>query len=439
MKKIVGILFSVFICSFYLFNDEVLSYRFYDANDITTNSVLLINEDTGETIFEKNANERLSIASLTKIMTYIIVSENVEDLKSTNILVKPEIISMIDPDSSISGLKSGDELTVFALLHCLMMSSGNDAAYVLADYIGKGSVPNFVEMMNNKVNEIGCLNTHFTGPDGMYDEDHYSTAWDMYLITKYAIKLPYFMEICGKREYKVFDDDRKLIKNTNKMLDPFQKDYYCPYVKGIKTGFLSEAGRCLISLASKNDKSYICIAIGGPEVDINNDGIKENIAMIETKNLYNWAFDNLDIKKIANKNDPLGQVKLKYAWGKDKLLLTPEKDVELILPKDITLSDIDIKFFIPKIIKTPVKKGDLVGSAKLKYNGEDLREVTLLSAENVPINILIFIVENLKSIIFSKWMLIILFLGGLYLYFTIVINKNIKNKKLKIKKTTDKQ
>lgn len=434
MRHFINLVVKVFMCSFCLFSTKVLSYTFYNDEDITTNSVLFVNENTGTTIFEKNADKKVGVASLTKIMTYIIVAESINDLKRTKILVKPEVLRMVDPDSSLCGLKSGDELTVFDLLHCLMICSGNDSAYVLADYVGDGSVSNFIEMMNSKANDLKCYNTHFVTPDGLAGEDHYSTAWDMYSITKYAINLPYFMEICGKKEYKVFNDDRKSIKTTNKMLNPAEKDYYYPYVKGIKTGYLDEVGRCFISLATKGDTSYICVAIGGAESDINSDGVKKNMAMLETKKLYTWAFENLEVKTFLSRNHPLGQTNLKYAWKKDRLILSPQDDIRGVVPKGITLSDMNIEFSIPDLVKAPVEKGDVIGSAKIKYKDENFKDIVLVSGEHVSVSKLMFIIENLKSIIFSKWTLIILFLLSTYLLFTIVFNKYHKNKKVKNKK-----
>lgn len=438
MKKIVRFL----LCSLVLILvggvDVCKSVSFYDGEEIKTDSVLMINTDTDTIVFEKNSQKRRSMASLTKIMTYIITAEKVSDMISEKVEVKKEILDLLDKNSSVAGLRAGDVFSVFDLLHCLMVCSGNDAAWTLADYVGGGSVENFVEMMNQKADEIGCTDTHFVNPDGIYDENHYSNAWDMYKITRYAMKLPYFMEICGKREYKLFNDDRPILRTTNKMMNPGEKMYYCPYVKGIKTGWHSQAGRCLISFAQKGDISYVCVALGGSELDENGDEIDENVAMLDTKKLYTWAFDNLIFKNVIDKNNPIGQTGIKYAWRKDRLVLAPEANISLLLPKKTEISDIEISLNLPESVTAPVESGDIVGNAKLIYSGETLKEINVVSAETVPMSPVVFIIDNIKNIIFSRSFLIILILLGVlaYMFFASKSNKR-KRTRRNIKNTGD--
>lgn len=426
--------FLFFLCFFFI-NKNYTVFAFYNGNDILSESVLMVNNDTQMIVFDKNADKRRSIASLTKIMAYIAVYENVKDVNSEKVIVKSETLSLIDKDSSIAGLRPNDEITVLNLLHCLMICSGGDAAYVLAEYIGNGDISKFVDVMNNKARELGCKDTNFVNPDGIYNENHYSTAKDIYTITKYAMSLPLFMEICNKTEYNVFNDERATIKTTNKMLNPFEKDYYYPYVKGIKTGYHSEAGRCFVSCAEKNNTSYTCIVLGAPLTSSDGNQIKENIAMIDTKKLYIWAFDNLVLKSVINRNDPLGQVRLKYAWRKDRLLFGSEAPVMMVLPKDVKLSDLKTEFFIPDLIKAPISSGDFIGTARFSYNGKFLNEINIVSSESVSFNFFVFVLSVLKMIIFSKLFLIILILSlivlVIYVYILVISNKKGGNKKKK--------
>ena len=437
IKKFIYVFFAVMIMGgafFYTFSCKAAS--FYKGEEIKSDAALIINTNTNMPIFEKNSSKRRSMASLTKIMTYIIVVEDAAnkgiDMKLQKVKVKKEVLNLVDEDSSIAGLKEGDELTIFDLLHCLMIESGNDAALVLADYISLGNIENFINMMNKKAEEIECTDTHFVNPDGMYDENHYSTAWDIYKTIKYAMNCPYFMEICGKKEYKVFNDERPSLKTTNKMMNPAEKKYYCPYVKGIKTGWHSEAGRCLASYAVKGEVSYVCIVMGGPEIDVDGDGIEENLAMIDTKNIYTWLFENLALNSIINKNDPFGQVKLKSAWGKDKIVLSPERNVSLILPKEADISKIEVEYFLPNFISAPVETGDIIGTAKLKLDGETLEEVNLVSSEQVNFNFFVFIFEKIKEAISSKIFIACFVFFALaffgYIFFTIFFNRNKKNR-----------
>ena len=165
-------------------------------------AIELVNLDTDTIVYQKNATARREPASTTKIMTFIIVSEQIQDLDNTQVTVTKEVVDqLLGTGSSLSGIKEGDVLTVMQLLNCMMVPSGNDAALVLADYVSNGNVAAFVDLMNQKAQELGCQDTHFTNPHGLHDDEHYTTAHDLYLITKYAMSLPHFTDICDQTRY----------------------------------------------------------------------------------------------------------------------------------------------------------------------------------------------------------------------------------------------
>ncbi|MGN0441760.1 MAG: D-alanyl-D-alanine carboxypeptidase family protein, partial [Acutalibacteraceae bacterium] len=175
------------------------------TNNVPTKSesILLVNTDTGQTVYEKEADTKRYPASTTKIMTYIVVIENVDDIESTKVTIKKAVLDKLNgTGSSVANLEAhiGKTMTVKDLLYSMMVPSGNDAAMMLADYIGGGSVDKFVDMMNEKAKALGLKNTHFKNPDGLHDPDHYTTARDMYTMAAYALKLPYFEEITNTTE-----------------------------------------------------------------------------------------------------------------------------------------------------------------------------------------------------------------------------------------------
>ena len=292
----------VFLFNFFFFDFSSLSAdkSFSDGEkimaldipiNVASKSVLLVNLDTDSVIFEKNTEEKLPIASLTKIITALVVLDKVKDLE-TKVSVKKEVVnSLYGTESSLSGIKIGEELSVLQLLHCLLIPSGNDAALVLSDYVGEGSIEKFVEMMNEKVAQLGCKNTHFMNPHGLDEEGHFSTAKDLATIAKYAMGNSLFMEISSTSTSKILGEGRYPLVTTNSMIDRARGGkYFYKYAKGIKTGYSSKAGRCLVSMASNEKYSYLCVALGGfGEKD-------ENVAMIDSKNLYQWAFDNLQLR-----------------------------------------------------------------------------------------------------------------------------------------------
>lgn len=268
-------------------------------------ALYLYNLDTNTVIYDKNSDKKMFPASLTKIMTYIIVADNVKDFDNTFVTAKKETLDvLLGTGSSVSGIKANDVLSVTQLLHCLMIKSGNDAALVLADFIADGNVDNFVDMMNQKAAELGCSNTHFVNPHGLHDDDHYTTATDLMIITKYAMELPQFMEICSTPTSYILGKDKYPLVTTNSMIDQARGGkYYYQYARGIKTGHTEKAGWCLVSTAVYNGYSYLCVALGAPFKDATGTKILDNYAMLDSKAIYRWAFTNLELKPILKKKN----------------------------------------------------------------------------------------------------------------------------------------
>lgn len=405
--------------------------------ETTSKAICLANLDTDTIVFEKNQNEKLYPASITKIMTYIITIENVVSPDTTMVTVSDELIdSLLGTDSSLSNIQRGEILSVTELLNCLMVPSGNDAAMVLADYVGNGNIQAFVDLMNNKAAELGCQNTHFANPSGLHDPEHYTTASDLYKITKYAMTTPRFMEITSQTEHTIpatNKQEERTLTTTNKMMIPSYTQYYYPYAKGIKTGWHDDAGYCIVSSATADGYTFVCIAMGAPSEDENHQEL-ENGAMIDSKNLYRWALTTFELKPIVDPQQPVDEVNLKFAWGKDSLLLVPEKNVNYLLPKDVKASSVSITTTEkPDSINAPIKKGDIIGKAVLSYANQELDTIDLVSAEDVERSELLFYFEGFKNIISSVWFILIavsfVILLIVYLILTTVYNRKNRYKR----------
>ena len=304
-------------------------------NDVKTesDSILLVNMDSGQTVYEKDADSKRYPASTTKIMTYIIAVENIADLDNTKIPIKQSVLDVLkNTGSSLANVENhvGKSMTAIDLLYSMMVPSGNDAAMVLADYIGEGNVDNFVKLMNEKAKELGCENTHFANPDGLHDPDHYTTARDLYKITTYALTLPRFEEITNTCTYTCDGDDTALV-TTNYLIDANRGgEYYYMYAKGIKTGTTNEAGRCLVTTASADGYSYMAILLHAPY----EEGVTEDYAtMTDAADLFRWALTSLEMNTVATSSKPLCEVKVNLAWGKNSTLLYPETDLSAIVRK----------------------------------------------------------------------------------------------------------
>ena len=384
------------------------------SNEVNTqsHSILLVSMDNGQTVFEQNADEKMYPASTTKIMTYIIVYESIDDIENTRVEIKQEILDELkNTGSSVAYLSDhvGQKVKVIDLLYSLMVPSGNDAALVLADYIGQGDVQKFVDKMNDKAKELGCENTHFANPDGLHDEDHYTTARDLLKITNYALKLPNFKKISDTVSYTCEGDDSPL-RTTSYLIDG-NSEYYYTYAEGIKTGTTDQAGRCLVTTASADGQSYILILLGAPY----KEGVHEEyFTFTDAAALFRWCLTSLELKTVTTVNTPICEEKVKYASGRSKVTLVPEKDIVTILPKELTPDSIVTEINIDGELEAPLKADQTVGTISYYYvdpktNQKQLLEtVNLLPAEDVEHSGFLATLEVAGEVFKSYWFLFVI-------------------------------
>lgn len=227
---------------------------------------------------------------------------------------------------------------------------------------------------------------------------------------------------------------------TNYMIDETRGgDYYYPYAKGIKTGTTDEAGYCLVSTASHNGYTYLAVVLGSPCVDKNGKEIETNGAMTDTITLYNWAFENLELKSVINEQTPVCEIPIELAWNQDKLLLVPQGSFSSILPKDVESSSIDIVTNIPDSVTAPVYEGDVIGTATISYANRELTTIDLIASETVELSKLMYFMDYARKILKSRSMMIavcvVVFLIIIYICLTIAYNrKKTRNKRMKEKK-----
>lgn len=446
MKKkrtVLSVLFSLLLTICVLSSTITANAAAFNINFQTYSAAIeLVNLDTNTVVYEKNANARREPASTTKIMTFIIASEHIKDLDGTKITVSKSVVDkLLGTGSSLSGIKENDVLTAKQLLNCMLVPSGNDAALVLADYVGQGNVDAFVDLMNAKAKELGCTGTHFANPHGLHDDNHYTTAHDLYLITKYAMSLPYFTDITSQSIYTYKPaggpdaNKQRTLSTTNYLINKnlLGGKYYYQYAKGIKTGHTDESGYCLVSSATADGYTYLCVALGAPDVDANKKPIATRGEMLDSAALYRWAFRNLELKQIVKSADSLGEIKVNYAWNKDKVLLVAEKNYSTMLPNNVSPSSVVVTKKIPDSINAPVKKGQIIGTATLSYANQQLTTINLVAAESVERSEVLHTADTVKTIFTSKWFLIIagIIILLLIIYIILALVYNRKKKKLR--------
>ena len=403
--------------------------------DTKTDILYLFNLDTDTVVYSKNSDKKCYPASTTKIMTYIITTEKVKNLEDTKVKIKKDVLNeLAGTDSSLSGLEAyiDEELSVFQLLHCMMVSSGNDAALVLADYVSNGDVDAFIKLMNEKAKALGCKNTNFKNPHGLHDKDQYTTAEDMLKIARYAMTTPYFTDVTNTAEYYIDGEEEEPLVNTNKMINPDEEEYYYKYAKGIKTGTTDEAGHCLVSTALKDDVAYMCIAYNAPCYDDDGNELETNYAILESKKLYEWAYENVAMRTVIGKDEKVCSINVNYGDNAENVDLVPEFEYSTMLAKDVNDKDITIKTKCQDNIDAPIEKGTVLGTATVSYKGEELTKVNLVAAETVEKSDWKYFLTIAKNIVTSQLFIIIASIIGvlfiIYIVFIIVraVNKDKK-------------
>lgn len=322
---------------------------------------------TGKILYEKNAHQKMYPASTTKILTALVVMEKCQ--MTDKVTVSKKALDMVPAGGSNAGLKQGEELSVSDMLYALLIPSANEAANALAEHVS-GSVEEFAVLCNNRAKELGCENLHFTNANGLHDENHYCTAYDLYLIAKECQKYDVFNEIVKTKSYtlpatNVYSKKDRVLKNTNYLLFSNLKNYYYPYCTGIKTGHTTPAGECLVASSSYNNLELISVVLGG---GTNSKGLNERFA--DTSQLFEFVYNNYAIKEVANKENAISHIKVKHGT-KDtaELDVTLEKNISTIVPKDFNIENIKKSINIDEKISAPIKENQVIGQATIYVDG----------------------------------------------------------------------
>lgn len=429
MRKLQS-LFSLLLAVFIVSVSAAPAFADYDPGfPVDADAVYLINLDTGKVLYEKNADKKIYPASTTKIMTAIVVLENITDLDGPQIELKLYIQNALSgTGASLAGILRGDTFTPRELLYAALLPSGNEAAMMLADYVGDGSIDYFCELMNDKAAEIGAVNTHFSNPDGLHDSDLYTTAYDLYLITKYALENETFNEIISTPYYYGGEDKNgnPLHWNTtNKMMSG--GDYYYPAVIGGKTGTTDEAGRCLVSIAEHGGYTYLLVLMGAPQYDSSGARLERNAAFDESRKLYDWVFSSFANKTLIEKGVGVGEVPLKLGQnGKDYLLIKSGDVFTDLLPNEIEASSITYELDLPPIVQAPIQEGDEIGTIRLMLAGEEIGRVPAVAAESADASLIATLIDSFMRLFrsFGAKFIVVFILLTILTYITITILRN---------------
>ncbi len=380
IKKILVCLFASLCLTVFLFSQKSFAD---DTLETDSPSALLMELSTGKILYEKNKDEKMYPASLTKVMTAVVVLENCDlDEIAT---VSSNAVTSLSSGYVTANLQEGEELTVEQLLYVLMVGSSNDAAIVLAEHVS-GSVDEFADLMNEKATEIGCTSTHFVNPNGVHDEDHYSTAYDLALIAQYAMQNETFRTIVSTTSYTLpatnkYDAEDRTFTTTNSLLIVNNSDtadnYYYEYATGIKTGFTTPAGNCLIASANKDGLELLTVVLGGEQTDT---GLSQRY--LDTIRMFEYGYDNYTLKEVVSSGGVVQTIEISNATRSTRTLeavaansvsvLVEESEEDNAILPEVTLYD---------NLKAPITKGDVIGTVTYTVGGIEYTEDLIANSD----------------------------------------------------------
>lgn len=363
MKKLI-----MYIMTLSMFMSFIPVYG--DQPAVTAPSAILIDAKTGKVLYEKNADEKHYPASTTKVMTGLLA---VEHGKLDEIVTIGKNPPLVEIGSSQIYLVTDEQLTMEQLLYAMMLESANDAAVAIAEHIS-GSAEEFAGLMNSKAKELGTANTNFVNPNGLHNDNHYTTARDLAIIAKYAMTLDKFRSVVKEVKYTIpktnKQEERNYITNSNKLIWKTYDKFRYEYATGIKTGYTVKAKQCLVGGAKKGDMELISVVMGAEGQNVYSDTIA----------LFEYGFANYQNVEILKKDQIVTTVSI--IEGEEKINLLAAENFSLMLSQaDKEKVKTEIK--TTEAIKGPIKKGDVLGAMLVSVNGKEVKRINLLSSVEI--------------------------------------------------------
>ena len=357
------------------------NYSFADEPTVYSPSAILIDSNSGNILYEKNSNSPMYPASTTKVLTAIIAIEtcDLDDIA----IASENAINSIKSGYTNAKIQVGEALTIKDLLYALLLNSANEAANVIAEYVG-GTTENFANIMNEKALSLGCTNTHFVNANGIHNDNHYTTASDLANITRYCMKNETFRKIVSTLNYTLpsteqYPSNDRVLKNSNSLLIEGHKFYY-PYAIGVKTGFTTQAKNCLIASSQKDGLELISVVLHAETTD---DG--RGARYVDTINMLEYGNNNYKSYPIIEKDKVIKTITVPNASAEtSKLDIVPKETLRLTLPINENAQKTNETISINDNISAPIQKGDILGKISYIVNG-DTYSTDLVASSDVSI------------------------------------------------------
>lgn len=440
LKKINICFITVLMVVGIFLNIATTAYAATDP-DVQSKAAILVEADSGTVLYSKSADEKMYPASLTKMMTALVAIKACEDkIVSLDdvVTISSNVYFDISSDGSTQNILEGEEITLENLLYCMLLSSANEACNAVAEYVS-GDIQTFVTQMNTLAANLGCQNTHFANTHGMPDENHYTTAHDLYLILREAIKYPTFTTIVGTEEYTMPAtnlNEARTLKNTDNLIQEKSK-YYYEYAKGGKTGYTDAAGYCLGSFAQRDGLTLISIVLGANSV-IAEDGSTQIQSFSESKRLFQWGFSSFSYKTIVGTTNLVCELPVELGKGVNSVVVRPEGALKALLDNDIDMSQVELKTTIyseeaGETLQAPITEGDILGEAEVYIGNTSYGKINLVANTTIELDKTKYMKLEIHNALTNKYVKLVIValiaLVVIYIIFIIVYNINRSKKK----------
>ena len=381
-----------------------------NSMEVEAAAAILVDVETGTVLYEKEAHARRYPASITKVMTALLALEAVdrgEISLDQMVTLTSELYLGIGEGGSSADLKVGERLSVLDLLYCALLPSANEACNALAQVVG-GSVSAFVEQMDQRAQELGMEDTHFANTHGYHDPDHYTTAYDIYLMCREAMSHETFRTITSSRSHDLpateFHEART-IYDTNALVSGWNygSRYLYPYATGIKTGSTPEAGYCLASSASKDGRDLICVVLGAENI-ANEDGTTDRLQFSESVRLLEWGFDEFSTKTLLDSTYFAGTIPVTLSRETDRVGAQAQGTLEALLPNDLDPADFQLTpEFTAQSLEAPVEKGQVVGKVTVSNGDTVYGALDLVAVASVERSELLYRLDQIQTFFSLLW------------------------------------
>ncbi|MBR6574464.1 MAG: D-alanyl-D-alanine carboxypeptidase [Clostridia bacterium] len=362
------------------------------THTVNAKAAILYEVNTDTVLMEQDADMKLFPASTTKLMTALIALEygNPDDV----VTVTNEAIDGLYELGSASYLLNGEQISFMDLMRYLLIGSGNDAANALAIHVS-GSVEGFVDLMNNKAQELGMTNTHFVNPHGLHNEEHYTSARDLLTLTKVVMENEIIADLVAQDELVLpvtNKHDRTTTKyTTNHLLtNKSTGEYYYEGAIGIKTGTTTPAGLCLVAGCVKGDYTYYSVVLGCEKME------GRSLQFEETIKLFNWGAATWSQQVMLSSSQPIADVPVRLGDEKDTVVVRPAENITAMLPNTFETDDLEMDYTLAEDVVAPVKAGDVLGELTVRYEDKEY-QLDLVAADDVERSTMLYVLDRVTA------------------------------------------